>query len=156
MNLKLGKFFPTETVLMALGSLRANKFRSALTVLGIVVGIITVVLVASILTGLRSSITSMIEEYGTNNIYAFHLSTGPRIGNRDRSEFQRKALTPEDGEAIRAQVPSIEELANVMFLWRMNSTLRYKGEKYQRGQLSGVSAPYASVTNVEVAQRRFI
>ena len=84
----LSNIFPTETVQMALGSLRSNKFRSALTVLGIVVGIITVVLVASILTGLRSSITSMIEEYGTNNIYAFHLSTGPRVGNRDRSAWQ--------------------------------------------------------------------
>jgi len=156
MNLKLGKFFPTETVLMALGSLRANKFRSALTVLGIVVGIITVVLVASILTGLRSSITSMIEEYGTNNIYAFHLSTGPRVGNRDRSEYTRKALTPEDGEAIVQQVPSIEELANVLFLWRLDSTLRYRGEKYRRGQLSGVSAAYAAVTNVSVAEGRFI
>src|SRR6185436_5570353 len=143
-------------VLMALGSLRANKFRSALTVLGIVVGTITVVLVASILTGMRSSITSMIEEYGTNNIYAFHLSTGPRVGNRDRSEYQRKALTPEDGEAILTQVPSVEEVANVLFLWRLDSTLRYRGEKYRRGQLSGVSSAYAAVTNVSVAEGRFI
>jgi len=156
MKLKLEKFVPTETVLMALGSLRANKFRSALTVLGIVVGIITVVLVASILTGMRSSITSMIEEYGTNNIYAFHLSTGPRVGNRDRSEYQRKPLTPPDGDAILAQVPSVEQLANVLFLWRLDSTLRYRGEKYRRGQLSGVTAPYASVTNVSVSEGRFI
>jgi len=141
---------------MALGSLRSNKFRSALTVLGIVVGIITVVLVASILTGLRSSITSMIEEYGTNNIYAFHLSTGPRVGNRDRTEYQRKPLSPPDGDAILAQVPSIEQLANVLFLWRLDSTLRYRGEKYRRGQLSGVTAPYAAVTNVSVAEGRFI
>jgi len=156
MKLKLEKFVPTETVLMALGSLRSNKFRSALTVLGIVVGIITVVLVASILTGLRSSITSMIEEYGTNNIYAFHLSTGPRVGNRDRTEYQRKPLSPPDGDAILAQVPSIEQLANVLFLWRLDSTLRYRGEKYRRGQLSGVTAPYAAVTNVSVAEGRFI
>ena len=156
MKLKLEKFVPTETVLMALGSLRSNKFRSALTVLGIVVGIITVVLVASILTGLRSSITSMIEEYGTNNIYAFHLSTGPRVGNRDRTEYQRKPLSPPDGDAILAQVPSIEQLANVLFLWRLDSTLRYSGEKYRRGQLSGVTAPYAAVTNVSVAEGRFI
>jgi len=154
--LELTNIFPSETVKMALGSLRANKFRSALTVLGIVVGIITVVLVASILTGLRSSITSMIEEYGTNNIYAFHLSTGPRTGNRDRSEYQRKALMPEDGEAILQQVPEVEELANVLFLWRLDSMLRYRGEKYRRGQLSGVSAPYAGITNVSVAQGRFI
>jgi len=156
MKLKLEKFIPTETVLMALGSLRANKFRSALTVLGIVVGIITVVLVASILTGMRSSITSMIEEYGTNNIYAFHLSTGPRVGNRDRSEYKRKPLLPVDGDAIIAQVPSIEQLANVLFLWRLDSTVRYRGEKYRRGQLSGVTAPYAAVTNVSVSEGRFI
>jgi putative ABC transport system permease protein len=156
MELKLDKYVPTETVLMALGSLRANKFRSALTVLGIVVGIITVVLVASILTGLRTSITSMIEEYGTNNIYAFHLSTGPRVGNRDRSEYQRKPLSPADGEAIVAQVPSVDQLANVLFLWRLDSTLRYRGEKYRRGQLSGVTAPYAAVTNVSVSEGRFI
>ena len=98
MKLKLEKFFPTETVLMALGSLRSNKFRSALTVLGIVVGIITVVLVASILTGLRSSITSMIEEYGTNNIYAFHLSTGFQP-NRNAEERKRKPLREEDADA---------------------------------------------------------
>jgi putative ABC transport system permease protein len=156
MKLKLEKIIPTETVLMALGSLRANKFRSALTVLGIVVGIITVVLVASILTGMRSSITSMIEEYGTNNIYAFHLSTGPRVGNRDRSEYKRKPLSPVDGDAIIAQVPSVEQLANVLFLWRLDSTVRYRGEKYRRGQLSGVTAPYAAVTNVSVSEGRFI
>jgi putative ABC transport system permease protein len=98
----------------------------------------------------------MIEEYGTNNIYAFHLSTGPRVGNRDRSEYQRKALTPEDGEAILTQVPSVEEVANVLFLWRLDSTLRYRGEKYRRGQLSGVSSAYANVTNVSVAEGRFI
>jgi putative ABC transport system permease protein len=120
------------------------------------VGIITVVLVASILTGMRSSITSMIEEYGTNNIYAFHLSTGPRVGNRDRSEYKRKPLLPVDGDAIIAQVPSIEQLANVLFLWRLDSTVRYRGEKYRRGQLSGVTAPYAAVTNVSVSEGRFI
>src|SRR6187399_2070590 len=150
MKLTTANIFPSETVHLALNSLRANKFRSGLTVLGIVVGITTVVLVASILTGLRSSITSMIEEYGTNNIYAFHLSTGPRTGNRDRSEYQRKALMPEDGEAILQQVPEVEELANVLFLWRLDSMLRYRGEKYRRGQLSGVSAPYAGITNVSV------
>ena len=86
---------------MALGMVRANKLRSFLTVLGIVIGVTVVIAVASILTGLRGRIVSMVEEYGTNNIYAFHLSTGPRIGDRDRSEYMRKPLTPEDAEAIR-------------------------------------------------------
>jgi putative ABC transport system permease protein len=148
--------FPTETVVMALGAIRANKFRSALTVLGIVVGVMTVVAVASILTGLRSSITSMVEEYGTNNIYAFHLSTGPRVGGRDRSEYQRRPLGPADGEAIRDQAPSILRTANVLFLWRIDNTVRAGGQKYRSGSLAGVSPDYAEITNVTVRQGRFI
>ena len=141
---------------MALESLRSNKFRSFLTVLGIVVGVMTVVAVASILTGLRSSITSMIEEYGTNNIYAFHLSTGPRVGNRDRSEYQRKPLNKADGQAILQQAETIQEVANVLFLWRLDSTLRYRDSKYRSGSLTGVSPGYAEVTNISVRDGRFI
>ncbi len=154
--MKIKSLFPTETVMMALGTIRAHKFRSSLTVLGIVVGVMTVVAVASILTGLRSRIVAMVEEYGTNNIYAFHLSTGPRLGDRDRSEFLRKPMTPEDGEVILRQAPAIEDVANVLFLWRLDSTLRYGGQKYRQGFLQGVSASYAQVTNVSVQQGRFI
>ena len=74
---------------MALDNVRANKFRSFLTVLGIVIGVMAAIVVASILTGMRQSIIAIIEEYGTNNIYAFHLTTGPRVAT-DRSERLRK------------------------------------------------------------------
>ena len=148
--------FPTETVRMALDAIRSNKFRSILTVLGIVVGVMTVVGVASILTGLRSSITSMVEEYGTNNIYAFHLSTGPRLGNRDRSEYARKPLNKEDGQAILQQASAVDEIANIVFLWRLNNTLTYKDHKYRQGNLVGVSAEYPEITNSSVKEGRFI
>jgi putative ABC transport system permease protein len=154
--MKIKSIFPIETISMAIGTIRAHKFRSALTVIGIVVGVMTVVAVASILTGLRSRIVSMVEEYGTNNIYAFHLSTGPRMGDRDRSEYMRKPLTPEDGEAVLQQATAIESVANVLFMWRMDSTLRYNGQKYRSGFLQGVSASYAIVTNVSLQQGRFI
>jgi len=98
----------------------------------------------------------MIEEYGTNNIYAFHLSTGPRLGNRDRSEFARKPLQPEDSEAVRTQASAVEDVANVGFLWRINNAIGYKGQLYRRGQLQGVSASYAQVTNMSLRQGRFI
>lgn len=141
---------------MALDAIRSNKFRSILTVLGIVVGVMTVVGVASILTGLRSSITSMVEEYGTNNIYAFHLSTGPRVGNRDRSEYARKPLTKEDGQAILQQASAVDEIANIVFLWRLNNTLTYKDHKYRQGSLVGVSSEYPDITNSSVKEGRFI
>lgn len=154
--MKIKSLFPTETVSMALGTIRAHKFRSSLTVLGIVVGVMTVVAVASILTGLRARIVSMVEEYGTNNIYAFHLSTGPRLGDRDRSEYMRKPLTAEDGEAIKRQASAVEEVANVLFLWRMDSTLRQGNQKYRSGFLQGISASYAQVTNISLRLGRFI
>jgi putative ABC transport system permease protein len=71
--MKVSTTLPIEVMKMSFDSIRGHKFRSALTIIGIVVGIITAVVVASILTGMRQSIVSIVEEYGTNNIYAFHL-----------------------------------------------------------------------------------
>ena len=81
---------PREVLKMALDSIRSHKFRSFLTILGIVVGVITAIVVASILTGMRQSIVSIVEEYGTNNIYAFHLTTGPHAPRSEEhtSELQ--------------------------------------------------------------------
>src|ERR1043166_10345283 len=101
MKFKLPKFFPRETLVMALDNVRSNKFRSFLTVLGIVIGVMAAIVVASILTGMRQSIISIIEEYGTNSIYAFHLTTGPRV-SVDRSERLRKPLSVADADAIKA------------------------------------------------------
>ena len=74
--MKLSASLPKEVLVMAVDSILTHKFRSFLTILGIVVGVVTAIVVASILTGMRQSIISIVEEYGTNNIYAFHLSTG--------------------------------------------------------------------------------
>ena len=65
-----------ENLAMAFDTLLAHKFRSFLTVLGIVVGVLTVIVIASILTGMRQSVVAQIEDLGTNNIFAFHLNTG--------------------------------------------------------------------------------
>src|SRR5438552_16506584 len=111
MKLRLPSFIPRETLLMALDSIRAHKFRSALTVLGIVIGVIVSIVVASILTGLRANIVRMVEEYGTNNIYAFHLTTGPQVGERDQAERARKPLTAQDAEAIVQPAPAVEAMA---------------------------------------------
>jgi hypothetical protein len=75
-------------------------------VLGIVIGVMTAICIASLLTGLRQNIVAMIEEYGTNNIYAFHLSTGPRT-SEDRSNDSQTADVA-DAEAIKAQAPRLK------------------------------------------------
>ena len=141
---------------MALDSIRAHKFRSALTVLGIVIGVSTVIAIASILTGLRENLIKLIEEYGTDNIYAFHLSTGFNP-NQDREERTRKPLTEDDAEAILEHTNTVEDVSLVAFPdWGFNRTITYQGYTYRRTNLSGVSANYAQTTNVTVGDGRFI
>src|SRR5437763_16833596 len=97
----LSASLPKEVLAMALDSVLGHKFRSFLTILGKVVGVMTAIVVASILTGMRQSIVSIVEEYGTNNSYAFHLSTG--FGPRNRDERNRKSLTDADYNSIFAK-----------------------------------------------------
>jgi putative ABC transport system permease protein len=147
---------PREIVAMALDSIRAHKFRSALTVLGIIIGVATVIAIASILTGLRENLVKLIQEYGTDNIYAFHLSTGFNP-NANREERTRKPLQEEDAVAILAQANSVQDVAMMAFPdWGFNRTITYKGYTYRRGNLQGVSANYAQITNVTVSDGRFI
>ncbi len=142
---------------MALDNVRAHKFRSFLTVLGIVIGVTTVIAIASILTGLRANIIQFVEEYGTNNIYAFHLSTGITLGAHDRSERTRKPLHSEDGEAIRQFAPAVQDVANQGFIeWNFDKNLTYGGQTYKQGNLEGVSANYAAITNASMQEGRFI
>jgi putative ABC transport system permease protein len=145
-----------EIITMALDSIRAHKFRSALTVLGIIIGVSTVIAIASILTGLRENLVKLIQEYGTDNIYAFHLSTGFTI-NRDREERTRKPLTEDDAVAVRHGTTTVERVALVAFPdWAMNRTITYQGYTYKRSNLQGVSANYADTANVTVSDGRFI
>jgi putative ABC transport system permease protein len=149
-----------ETLGMALDSIRGHKFRSFLTVLGIVIGVLTAIVIASILTGMRQSIISIIEEYGTNNIYAFHLSTGPRTGE-DRSERLRKPLVVADAEAIKSQAPAVEEVAivapNVGYSGGpFDDNITYQGHNYRWGNTQGVTSNYAGIVNVNLKEGRFI
>jgi putative ABC transport system permease protein len=142
---------------MAIDNVRAHKFRSFLTTLGIVIGVATVIAISSILTGLRNNLVQVIESYGTNNIYAFHLSTGPRVGNRDRAEWKRKPLRPEDATAIEQQAAAVDEVASIGFMpWRFDATLTYEGQTFKRGELQGATANYADTTNMIIEQGRFI
>jgi putative ABC transport system permease protein len=148
-----------ETLGMALDSIRGHKFRSFLTVLGIVIGVFTAIVIASLLTGMRQSIVSIIEEYGTNNIYAFHLSTGPRTGE-DRSERLRKPLQVADAEAIKT-APAVEDVAvvapNVGYSGGpFDDNITYQGKNYRWGNTQGVTANYANICNVNVKEGRFI
>lgn len=160
MKLKTPKGLLRQTLKMALDSVRGHKFRSFLTVLGIVIGVMTAICIASLLTGMRQNIVAMIEEYGTNNIYAFHLSTGPRM-HEDRAERTRKPLTVADAETIRAQAPSIEDVAHVAPNvgyggGQFDDNITYQGRNYRWGDTSGVSPNHGDITNIVLREGRYI
>jgi putative ABC transport system permease protein len=144
---------------MAMDSIRSHKFRSFLTILGIVVGVITAIVVASILTGMRNSIVSIVEEYGTNNIYAFHLSTG--FGPRSRDERNRKPLTDDDAAAIMAQTTAVNDIAIVApsigsFNGGFDDNLVYEGKNYRWALTDGVMPNQMEITNLVLKSGRFI
>jgi putative ABC transport system permease protein len=150
---KIRGLIPTETLRMALHNVWANKFRSFLTVLGIVIGVTTVIAVASILTGLRSNIVMLVEEFGTNNIYAFHLTTG--FAESSDAERTRKPLRREDADAIAEQSDAVEDVASDLFIGVIDRTITYQGQTYKQGQIQGVTANYARTCNISIHEGRF-
>jgi putative ABC transport system permease protein len=147
---------PKENVLMALANLRSNKVRSFLTVLGIVVGVMTVVVIASLLTGMRKNFEQLVQELGTSNIWAFHLSTGPSLGHRDRKEWTRKSLTVENAVNIKAQVSAVADVGYVLYDVRTSNNMTYGGNNYKQGNLMAVSSNFADILHHSLEQGRFI
>jgi putative ABC transport system permease protein len=150
-----------ENMAMALETLLVHKFRSFLTVLGIVVGVLTVIVIASILTGVRNNISEQIEGLGTDSIIAYHLDVGLAGGGpmhrQTREERMRKPLTIMDGRAIKEQCPSV---LDVSWAARPSSfgtrvDIQYKGRTMRGGQFAGVSYNYGGVNNVTMANGRF-
>jgi putative ABC transport system permease protein len=124
-----------------------------------VVGIITAIVVASILTGMRQSIVAIVEEYGTNNIYAFHLSMGDGPPNRD--ERNRKPLTDADVDAILAQSKAINDIALANpgignFGPSFDDNLKYEGRNYRWAGVDGVSTNYDQIVNLSMKEGRWL
>jgi putative ABC transport system permease protein len=106
-----------ETVRMSLAGVWTHRFRSALTVLGIVVGITTVVTVASMLTGLRQGIVDFFQELGPDNIFVSRTSGDPSRDSFVRlDEARRRRLYPEYAEFIRRSCYSVKDVGLTLFL----------------------------------------
>src|SRR5919198_2279422 len=96
-----------ENLMMALGTLRANKLRSALTVVGVVIGVWTVMAIASIISGIDEAVKKQVESFGTRSIIISKFDPGIHVGRRPREERMRKNLTYDDAMALRT-LPSVE------------------------------------------------
>jgi ABC-type antimicrobial peptide transport system permease subunit len=96
-----------ENLWMALGTLRANKLRSFLTVFGVIIGVITVMLIASIIAGVDTAVTREVESFGTRSMYISKFNPGIHVGRLSREERMRKPLTYDDAIAL-SKLPTVE------------------------------------------------
>src|SRR2546425_4294095 len=131
-----------ESAFMAVDTVRANKLRSALTILGVSVGVITVMFMVSIIQGLNKAFAAQVETLGSNTIWA--LKFDPSFGHQPTSEeIHRKELTVEDADAIRREAPSVASVAP--FYRKINDTVRYQDKQSDTPILLGVT-PYHEFT----------
>ena len=124
----------SENGRMALATLRENKMRSFLTVLGVVIGITALISVASILVGLDRDIRANLNDYGTDTLFVFKFNPGIHVGRLTEDERTRKPLSLEDALAIRELCPSVKAVAADVFprvgnFDRRNPTARYQGHE---------------------------
>ncbi|HEV7860165.1 MAG TPA: ABC transporter permease [Pyrinomonadaceae bacterium] len=96
-----------ENLKMALATLRANKLRSVLTVVGVVIGVWTVMAIASIISGIDLAVTKEVESFGTRSMYISKFNPGIHVGRLSREERMRKPLTYDDATAL-SKLPTVE------------------------------------------------
>src|ERR671926_1155559 len=91
-----------ESAAMAVSTVRANKLRSSLTILGVGIGVVTLTFMVSIIQGLNKAFAEQIESLGSNTIFVSKFNPSfCRPPNNE--ELHRKDITLEDAEALRAE-----------------------------------------------------
>jgi putative ABC transport system permease protein len=109
-NISLG-----ENIRMAVLAVWTHRFRSLLTILGIVIGITTVVTVASLLTGLREGVVTFFQELGPDSIFVFRTSGDPGSQAAPK-ERKRRPLKPEYADAIKRWCATVEDVGLEVFI----------------------------------------
>ena len=149
----------SEILLLALDSLRKNKLRSFLTILGVVIGVSTVIGMSSIISGLNSNISGQIADLGSNLIFIQRIP--PTVGGRLPPEvFNRKKFTLEDAEAVE-QLPLVEAVAPVLRHFALNSSaksfaVRYRDRTAKNTIFVGATPEIATVMNLKLNAGRWI
>src|SRR6185436_5744933 len=144
----------TESFRMAFATLHAHKFRSFLTVLGVVIGTVTVMVIASFISGLDMKFKQDIESFGTNTVFIYKFDPGIHTGRLTPEERMRKPISYEDAMAIKTQCPSVKYVAP--FLGPDDVIkVRYQDQELYVTQVQGTLPEYERMSSVHIAEGRF-
>jgi len=146
-----------ESVKLALNTLHENKLRSGLTILGVVIGVTTVIVISSVINGLNNRVNDWITSFGTNVIWVFHM---PMIGVRPTTEMlTRKRLTLDDALALRSLphvLGSDGEERHVDETFRVGDVdVKRNGKKVAGAFIFGSTAQIQIVSDLALASGRF-
>jgi len=138
-----------EIFAMAIDSIKSHKLRSFLTLLGIVIGVMTVIGMVSIIQGLNSSFLSQLESVGSDIISVVKYEPGIHTGNLSEEERQRKDLTFEDAMAIEKECPLVKAVAvDISVNIFEEVTIKYQNTKVQDASILGMNERWPLVLSV--------
>jgi putative ABC transport system permease protein len=148
-----------ETVTMALDTLRANKLRSGLTILGIVIGVMTVITISSVVNGLNSSVQGLVQSLGSNVLFVFRF---PAFTGRPTTEMlTRKQLTYDDAMAMR-DLPHVVAVSPALQYTDNNApgragvtAIKGGGRSMQNTILTGITPQQKDVHDLDLEDGRF-
>ncbi len=139
-----------EGVRMAIGSLWMHKVRALLTILGVIIGVMTVITIISLIQGLNRAVSQQVAGLGAN---VFYLQKYPWFAGRDWFEYRnRKNLTLEDAQAIAQLCPSVKNIAPVLYSGKV---IKYKDRSTERVGIWATTPSYQEVRNTTVERGRF-
>ncbi|MGB7198927.1 MAG: ABC transporter permease, partial [Acidobacteriaceae bacterium] len=142
---------------MAMETLRTNKMRSGLTILGIVIGVTTVIALSSFINGLNQNVENLVASFGTNVYWVFRF---PVINVRPTAEMlARKQLTMDDVVAL-AKLPHITAVSPQLRYQNFdlgfgNVAVKYNGRSVQHTILEGDTTAEPEVDTVNIPVGRF-
>src|SRR6202161_702858 len=144
-----------ESVKMALDTLRTNKLRSGLTILGIVIGVTTVIVISSVINGLNNRVSDFADSLGSNVFWVFHM---PVIGVRPTTEqLTRKKLTMDDLYAMRAlpHVLAVDGSRRYEKTFGVGDvSAKFEGHKVAGAIIVGATSAISDVSNLTLSAGR--
>ena len=148
-----------ETVTMALDTLRTNKLRSSLTILGIVIGVMTVIVISSVVNGLNSNVSQLVSSLGSNVLFVFRF---PVFSGKPTTEMlSRKQMTYADAVAMRA-LPHVTAVSPALrYAQQTNlgafgtTAIRGGGHSMQGTILEGDTPALKDVTDLDIEAGRY-
>ncbi|HYO82163.1 MAG TPA: ABC transporter permease [Bryobacteraceae bacterium] len=149
-----------ENLLVALDTLRSHKVRSGLTILGIVIGVTSVISVASIIDGLNGYIQERVEQFGSRTYFVSRIPAGPRFGRMPEHIRKRKYFEPTDAERLREITRNVDQVTifGTRAAFFGNSVdIHHGANVVERIILRGAEPEYAdAIPLFAIAQGRFI